>query len=686
MTSKPSAPQIFFGRGAELAQIMGTIFSNIESCPAHIAILGPGGYGKTTLANAVLNHGRVVKHFGDARYFVACETASTSGALLIELARALGILEGSDTSWSHVLALLNAKESILCLDNFESPWDQANDIKAPVEELLLRIAEIHCVTLLITMRGTERPARVNWTQPTLAPLKALDHYAAKLAWKHIANNYDGFAEKLLKAVDHVPLAVNLLAHLAQAISPSLLWEEWNKKHTELIKTDQLHRLSNLDLSIWLSLNSSRMRSNPSAQNFLGILSVLPDGIHIKQLERFKKIFNDIDIFSCLKVLQNCGLIYIIGERYKTHPIIHHFCNNQKFLLQRHEVALTDFYLSLASHNIYEIGSNNSEVMILEFINTKFILTKLLQSNYKAQSILIKAILSFLTFCMSIGDYSENLICDAIKFIQQYDTATSLLIRCYQYWGKLLYHIYDIENARLKLEEAEKLCLLDVNTEKILYANVIMDLGNIFMHQNTYIKAKALYEKALQLYEAYNDDTGQANCYSRLGETFLKLKEFDNADALYKKALGLHITLNNGIGQGNDLRGLGDISIQLNQLNKAQNLYQRALELDKSFNSSRNQAKDYKRLGTTYLKLKEFNNAETALKMALELYKRINTPLGQGNTLYELGKIYLKMLQLDKAKSTVERALYLHKQAQDKEGEKKDLKLLKEIVSRMVRVK
>jgi len=481
MTSKPSAPEIFFGREAELAQIMGTIFSNIESCPAHIAILGPGGYGKTTLANAVLNHGRVVKHFGDARYFVACETASTSGALLIELARALGILEGSDTSWSHVLALLNAKESILCLDNFESPWDQANDIKTSVEELLLRIAEIHCVTLLITMRGTERPARVNWTQPTLALLKALDHYAAKLAWNHIANNYDSFAEKLLKAVDHVPLAVNLLAHLAQAISPSSLWEEWNKKHTELIKTDQFHRLSNLDLSIWPSLNSSRMRSNLSAQNFLGILSVLPDGIHIKQLDRFKKIFNDIDIFSSLKVLQNCSLIYTIGERYKTHPIIYHFCNNQKFLLQRHEVALTDFYLGLASHNIYEIGSNNSEEMVLEFINTKFILTKLLQSNYKAQSILIKAILSFLTFCISIGDYSENLICDAIKFIQQYDTATSLLIMCYQYWGKLLYHIYDIENARLKLEEAEKLCLSDVNTEKILYANVIMDLGNILMH-------------------------------------------------------------------------------------------------------------------------------------------------------------------------------------------------------------
>jgi hypothetical protein len=49
-------------------------FSNIGSHPAHIAILGPGGYGKTTLTNAVLTHHCVKEHFRGARYFVACES------------------------------------------------------------------------------------------------------------------------------------------------------------------------------------------------------------------------------------------------------------------------------------------------------------------------------------------------------------------------------------------------------------------------------------------------------------------------------------------------------------------------------------------------------------------------------------------------------------------------------------
>src|SRR5258708_1606261 len=121
----PTKPQIFFGRDTELAQIVQMITAGIGSRPARIAILGPGGYGKTTLAHAVLTADIIQEHFGDARYFVPCESITSSGALLTELGKTLDVMKGSsDTLWTRIQAALSFKDSIICLDNFEYPWDQ----------------------------------------------------------------------------------------------------------------------------------------------------------------------------------------------------------------------------------------------------------------------------------------------------------------------------------------------------------------------------------------------------------------------------------------------------------------------------------------------------------------------------------------------------------------------------------
>ena len=111
----PTAPQIFFGRDAELARIIDMITANVGSHPARIAILGPGGYGKTTLARAVLTVNHIQDHFGDARYFVPCESVTSSGALVTELGKTLGVLEGgTDTLWPRIQVMLTSKDSIIC--------------------------------------------------------------------------------------------------------------------------------------------------------------------------------------------------------------------------------------------------------------------------------------------------------------------------------------------------------------------------------------------------------------------------------------------------------------------------------------------------------------------------------------------------------------------------------------------
>src|SRR6266853_6406397 len=455
MPREPLSPHILFGRDSELAQIIHMIFSHLGSHPAHIAILGPGGYGKSTLANAVLTHDRVQEHFGDARYFVTCESMFSSGALLIELAKTLGVFHGAtDALWSRISTMLNTKDCILCLDNFESPWDQDGDIRNSVEELLSRIAGTWCTTLLITMRGIVRPARTQWTLPFLAPLMTLDHDSAKQVWEHTADNHDEFAEELTKAVDYVPLAVSLLAHLAQATSPQILLEQWNGRQTGFIYTGQANKQLNLEYSIQISIDSGRMRANPSAKELLGVLSMLPDGMHIKQVKRFMTVFSKIDILLGIHTLQECGIISVIGERYQTHPIIRNFCINHTLLSQRHKNALIDFYINLASTRYNRANAKSYNEMILEVNNTKAMLSNLLKSDFKDYNKLVQAIDEFIEFQCNIGDFSDRLISQAIEHLQQINASTSLIIDCLYIWGRIYYYASNFENAKVKLQEAE----------------------------------------------------------------------------------------------------------------------------------------------------------------------------------------------------------------------------------------
>ena len=643
MPRGPRSPQIFFGRDSELAQIIHMIFTSLGTRPAHIAILGPGGYGKSTLANAVLTHERVQEHFGDARYFVPCESIFSSGALLIELAKTLDVFDGAtDRLWSRISTRLNSKDCILCLDNFESPWDQEGDTRNSVEELLSRIAETRRTTLLITMRGTVRPAQTQWTMPFLPPLMTLNCDAARQVWEHIADNYDEFGEELTKAVDYVPLAVSLLAHLAQATLPQNLLKQWNSKQTGFIHTGQTNRQSNLEYSIQLSIDSSRMRANPSARELLGVLSMLSDGMHIKQVERFITVLPKIDVLSGIYTLQECGIISVIEERYQTHPIIHNFCKNHTIISQEHKGALIDFYINLASTTYEKVETNSYTEMVLEVNNTKAILSDLLKFNFKDHNKLVIAIYEFTDFHCSIGDFSDNLISQTVEHLQQINASTSLIIDCLYTWGKLQYYANNLENAEVKLKEAEMLCRTGKKIKSFCYPNILCLLGEIYILQNKYNEAKVSYENALKLNKLHN----------------------------------------NIFGQILDYRGLGTVYRCLNQLNESKASYEKALELNKLTNNIGVQGEIYGGLGITYLLLDKLNEAEASFKMALELSKLSYNILGQGNALAGLGRVQMRRLQWQDAKRLLENALAKHKQAQSAKSQESDQFYLNIVLSKI----
>ena len=281
-------------------------------------------------------------------------------------------------------------------------------------------------------------------------------------------------------------------------------------------------------------------------------------------------------------------------------------------------------------------------MMLEVNNTKAILSNLLKLNFEDHNKLVKAICRFSTFQRSIGDFSDKLISQTVKHLQQINASTLLIIDCLYAWGRLHYYANNLESAIVKLKEAEMLYGISKKNKSFDYAKILQLLGEIYILQKKYNEAKVSLENAIK--------------YDKLN--------------------------NNISGQIYDYMGLGAVYRGLNQLNESKALYEKALELNKLTNNDIQQRGVYNGLGKTYLELDRLNEAEASFQKALELSKLSNSILTQGNALQGLGRVQIKRLQWQDAKKLLENALAMHRQAQSAYGQENDQYYLNKVLSNM----
>ncbi|KAJ7336142.1 hypothetical protein DFH08DRAFT_706481, partial [Mycena albidolilacea] len=112
-----------------------------------VAILGPGGMGKTTtLVAAVLHNSKVVDRY-PTRHFIPCDSAHTNDSVVATIASNLGF-EASQVSAGHLIHhLMKQAHCLLVLDNFETQWESL-DGRAKFENFLSLLTDIPHMAIL----------------------------------------------------------------------------------------------------------------------------------------------------------------------------------------------------------------------------------------------------------------------------------------------------------------------------------------------------------------------------------------------------------------------------------------------------------------------------------------------------------------------------------------------------------
>lgn len=651
------------GREAERQEIMRLLMD--PTCRL-LTLTGPGGIGKTRLANEVgldFAH-RPDNPFTDGLFCVPLASVHSASYLVPAIAQVLGVVvAGSTDLRGQIVSSLRDRRILLLLDNLEHLLGSVDVIA----ELLQAAPEIK---LLVTSQ-----VRLNlsgeWVfdiqgLPFPAPDEEqnLESYGSVRLFlnyaRHVRANYEpGFDDyrdigQICRLLEGMPLAIQLAAAWARVLTPSEILAELKKttligEFPDFLET-QSRDLPERHRSLQAAFEYSWRLLDLHERQVLSRLSVFEGGFQREAAEQVAGLS-----LSELAGLMDKSLVLRVDHgRYSLHDLVHKY-GFVKLTEDNEEMQVTldkhcAYYAGLLQPYVYRLkGRTQADLQALiamEIDNFRLAWDWAIHNKRTREIQFLSQ--GFNWFCELSGWYQEGLSVfkQAIASLsslestpEQMDSAERLsLASVLTGYGWFLNR--HGSNSIAKEYFLRSLTHLKNGEDPDSLANVMRFLGMLDLQVGAYAEGRSYLDESLRISQSTQYIYGMALCYSHLG--MIDTAEGKLSDALhhFEYALELWEELREPIGTSYCLRHLREIILKVNpsttQYREAEEKIQEALAISRASNDVWGTGTTLNHLGVLAMLRSDNASAVARFREASSYFQKIGDPYSLAQSYVYIG--------------------------------------------------
>lgn len=601
----PAQDTPLLGREAEVAQACRLI----QTGPGRLLTLfGPGGTGKTRLGLQVA--ARLLPDFPDGAYFVDLSPLHTGLQVAQTLVQILELKEGIGNARGQYLRLeetlkayLKPRQVLLLFDNFEHVLDATslvNQLLGAAPNLRIIVTTRSVLKVYGEQEFPVLPLKLP-EAPQLPPLQELATYSAVALFVrrarqaqpdfHLTAENAAAAVKVCRAVDGLPLAIELAAARANSLTPQQMLDQLTYRlgWLEEADLDSNRPLRQQSLHETIAWGYDLLEENE--QIIFTRMAVFAGGCTLEAAEAVcdPDFTGEIDVLEGITSLLNNSLLRQVeaveGEpRFIMLQTIHQYALEQLIARGEEEVALSchaRYFGSLVQEAGPRLtGPEQGEWfrrLEQEYDNLQGLMEWALTGAEPAKIEQVLEISCALwRFWAAQGYQSDGLSWLERAFRKSDGFAGELVARAYNVAGIMCRDQFEYTRA-IEFFQAS-LALQRQLGDKAGIAAGLHSLGTVAAYMGEYAQAVTYHEEAIALRRELQDQRGLALSLSFLGALKTSQGEYAPASQFYEEGLRLLRRLGDLRTTALLLNNLGYLRLSQGQPVKARPLFEESLAL------------------------------------------------------------------------------------------------------------